>query len=567
MVEALTATQARQQHPQFVAHCSYTALRPQLPLPWPAPPDLPAGPKRRYRSHYAYLGAADLDTPGVWEELTDFEVLLRLVDFSPLRPVLAQLLGWTSAKGWTPFDPVSLFLLCAWQLTEQWTRATTLENLTKARYAEVRQRLGFQAGVYPTEGGLRYFLTTLGQHSPDAAAAITLPAYGDSPSLDLARQRLNDLLRQAVALLRTYGFFSVAAWDQALVCPDGMLHPAASHMRCTAIAHTCYQPPPRPCPAREKERRGCACDTPACAQACRYAPVRDPAARYVWYSGSNGPQPSPNTPAPSAAVPEPHPRGQGVYGYKSMALRLVDPVYRFSVTLLDDLGPATLTEADHAIALLLQLPTAYPDLHLDTVAGDAAYGFDRPLHLIYTRLHARRLIDLRAHACDRELPGWPTRGYDARGRPVCAFGYHFTANGFDAARQRTKWFCGQVCLRPASQPAVTLPNVVYPPPECPFRAAVHAPYGEVRNVAETFPDGTLRLVRDAPVGGAVWKAYYPRARNAVESRNAVFERWGLKRLPYYGLPRNRALVALADTWDTLTTLVRLCREATAATGN
>jgi len=153
MAEALTPTQTRQQHPEFGARCSFTALRSHLPLVWPAPPDLPPSPKRRYRSHYAYLGAEDLDTPRVWEELTDFEVLLRLVDFSPLRPVLAQLLGWTSAKGWTPFDPVSLFLLCGWQLTEQWNRAATLENLAKARYAEVRQRLGFQEGVYPTEGG------------------------------------------------------------------------------------------------------------------------------------------------------------------------------------------------------------------------------------------------------------------------------------------------------------------------------------------------------------------------------------------------------------------------------
>ncbi len=567
MAEALTPTQTRQQHPEFGARCSFTALRSHLPLVWPAPPDLPPSPKRRYRSHYAYLGAEDLDTPRVWEELTDFEVLLRLVDFSPLRPVLAQLLGWTSAKGWTPFDPVSLFLLCGWQLTEQWNRAATLENLAKARYAEVRQRLGFQEGVYPTEGGLRYFLTALGQPAPDTAALITLPAYGDSPAGELPTQQLNHLLRQAVTLLRQHGFISDAAWGAATVCPDGMLHPAASHMRCTALTDTCYQPAPRPCPAREKDRQGCACDTPACAQFCQHAPARDPDARYVWYSGSNGPHPSPNTPQPRATNPNPHPPGHGVYGYKSLALRLMDPQYRCSVTLLDDFGPATLPEADHATALLLQLPTAYPDLHLDAVVGDAAYGYDRPLHVIYHHLHARRLIDQRAHACDREQLGWVHRGYDDRGRPVCAFGYRFTANGFDAARQRSKWFCGQVCLRPDSRPAVTLPDVVYPPPECPFCETALAPYGELRNVGETFPDGTLRLVRDAPVGGAVWKAYYPRARNAVEARNAVFQRWGLKRLPYYGLPRNRALVALTDTWDTLTTLVRLCREASAATGN
>jgi hypothetical protein len=563
MTETLTPTQTRQQHPEFVAQCSFAALKSQLPLRWPAPPDVPPSPKPRYRSAYVYWGADDLEAPATWDELTDFELLLRLVDFSPLRPVLAQLLGWTSAQGWTPFDPVSLFLLCLWQVLENWTRATTLKNLARARYADVRQRLGFVAGVYPTEGGVRYFLTTLGQHSPDTTQPITLPAYGDSPQVALPTQRLNRLLSQAVALLQQHGFISTAAWLQAVVCPDGMLHPAASHPRCTAVAQTCYQPAPRSCPARDKQRQGCVCATPACAQLCRYAPVRDPDARYVWYRGANGPQPSPNTPQ----HPEAAPRGQGVYGYKSLTLRLVDPLYRYNLTLLDDFGPATLSEADHATGLLLQLPTFYPDLHLDAVAGDAAYGYDRPLHLIYRVLHARRLIDLRAHACDQDKPGWVLRGYDDRGRPLCAFGYRFTANGYDATRQRAKWFCGQACLRPDTQPAVTLPNVVYPPPECPFQEPHHAPYGALRNLGETFPDGTLRLVRDAPVGGTVWKALYARARNGVEARNARFEGWGLKRLPYYGLPRNRALVALTDTADTLSTLVRLCREATAATGN
>jgi hypothetical protein len=564
MAKALTPTQTRQQHPEFVAHCSFAALKPQLPLRWPALPDLPPSPKRRYRSAYRYLGATDLDEQATWDNHSDFELLLRLVDFSPLRPLLAQLLGWTSAKGQTPFDPVSLLLLCGWQITEKWTRATTLKHLAQPRYAALRRRLGFQAGVYPTEGGVRYFLTALGQHSPDTAAGISLSAYGASPAVDIATQRLNQLLIQAVYLLHAYGFISETAWQQATVCPDGMLHSAASQLRCTAVAETCYQPAPRPCPAREKGRRGCACDTPACAQVCRSAPARDPEARYVWYRGSNGPQPSPNTPQVTTA--HSRPRGKGVYGYKSLALRLVDPVYRCSVTLLTDFGPATLTEADHAAALLRQLPTAYPDLHLDAVAGDAAYGYDRPLHIIYHELHARRLIDLRAHDCDRDKPGWISRGYDDRGRPVCAYGYRFTSNGFDPARRRAKWFCAQVCLRPDAQPAVTLPDTVYPPPECPFRDAAHAPYGELCNVGETFPDGTLRLVRDAPVGGTLWKTRYPRARNAVEGRNAVLERWNLKRLPYYGLPRNRALTALADAWDTLTTLVRLCREATAATG-
>lgn len=51
-----------------------------------------------------------------------------------------------------------------------------------------------------------------------------------------------------------------------------------------------------------------------------------------------------------------------------------------------------------------------------------------------------------------------------------------------------------------------------------------------------------------------------------QGRNATFEHWGLKRLPVYGQPRGKAFVFLADVWSNLTTMARLFREATAATG-
>jgi hypothetical protein len=57
-----------------------------------------------------------------------------------------------------------------------------------------------------------------------------------------------------------------------------------------------------------------------------------------------------------------------------------------------------------------------------------------------------------------------------------------------------------------------------------------------------------------------------RARNAVKGRNAFFEHTDLKRLPVYGEARSRALIGLGDVWLNLTTLARLFRQATAATG-
>lgn len=73
-------------------------------------------------------------------------------------------------------------------------------------------------------------------------------------------------------------------------------------------------------------------------------------------------------------------------------------------------------------------------------------------------------------------------------------------------------------------------------------------------------------MRDVPFRSPTWKRLYHRARNASESRNALFEDWGFKRLSVYGAPRSKALLFLADAWANLTTLARLVREATAATG-
>jgi hypothetical protein len=241
---------------------------------------------------------------------------------------------------------------------------------------------------------------------------------------------------------------------------------------------------------------------------------------------------------------------------------LADPTRRFSLILLDHFQPANEHEENPAAALLLQLPTAYPDLRLDTVAGDAGFGYEVFLHTTY-QLGAKRAIDLRAHSTDKDKTLWPIRGYDDKGRPVCAYGYHFTANGFDALRQRHKWFCGQACLHGAA-PAVNLDQVIYPPTECPFQSPTAHPHGQIKNVAERFDDASIRLVRDLPFGTPTWKRYYHQARNAAESRNAAFEHWHLKHLSVYGTPRSQAIVFQADVWLNLTTLARLVQEATTA---
>jgi hypothetical protein len=563
MAVKYTAVEARAHDSDFVAQCGLSGLRACLPLCWPTPPGIRPSPKNHYRSHYVHLGWEDLQDPAVWEELSDFELVLRLVDFSGLRPVLAQRLGWTSPRGQTPFDPVSIFLLLGWQITNGWNRAETLRNLTKKRYADYAERFGFVDGDYPTEGGLRHYLTALGHHS-DANGDSVRVKVDDKRTVEVAIQYLNELLAGAVGLVRAAALLSLEAWNQAQICPDGMLHHAASRMRCASVRETCCQPTTpdqgRPCPAKEHERQGCDCDTWACADACRHATPWDAGARFVWYTGSNQPGSSPNRSTDPAKKDKKN-DGEPCYGYRSLPLLLSDPNRRFHLTLLSDFLAANDREEVPATALLLQLSIFYPDLDLDAVAGDAGFGYEVFLHTVYT-LGAKRVVDLRAHETDKNKEEWPIRGYDDRGRPVCPFGYALKGNGFDADRQRYKWFCEKTCLQ-GEDPLVSLDEVSYPPAECGYQNTEHR-FGRILNLGERFDNGSIRLARDLPVGSPTWKRLYHQARNASEARNAVFKQWGLKRLPVYGGLRGKTFTFLADTWLTLTTLARLIREATFA---
>jgi len=416
--------------------------------------------------------------------------------------------------------------------------------------------MGFE-GVYPTEGGLRYIETCLAGQGETHEQEIEVLNEEGQP-VRVAVQPLNALIVQSVQLLRQAGLITDELWQAALVCPDGMLHQAASRRVCAALNDACYQQAPRRCAAQEKGKRGCDCRQFACQTACRFARPRDREARFVWYSGSNRPPDNPNKALDPAQKKSS--RGKGVYGYRSLALQLSDPRHRFNLTLLADFQPANRPELSFATAQLLQLRSYYPTLKVEWVSGDAAFGCEPFLHTVYATLRARRLVDLRTHKTDEYKSLWPTRGYDDVGRPICPFGYALTANGFDPVRHRHKWTCQKACQQGVA-PRVAIPGATYPPPECPYQQPEHQ-HGKVLNVAECFPDGSLRLVRDVPVGSPTWKRFYHQARNAAEARNAFLESLQLKRLPVYGLPRSKTTIFLADVWRNLSTLARLVREAT-----
>ena len=239
------------------------------------------------------------------------------------------------------------------------------------------------------------------------------------------------------------------------------------------MSASCYQAcdphQPRVCPAKAKERQGCACDTLACAQVCRHATPHDPQARFIVYTGSNQSADSPN--AAKALDKAEGEHGEPRYGYRSLPLRLADPSRRFSLTLLDDLRPANLHEDLPAAALLLQLKPNYPDLQIDAVAGDAAYGFDPFLHTVYARLAARRVIDCRAHATDRDHQQWVTHGYGT-GSAAVRFALLATPSHPSAMTANVPARNGPA-TKPALKglpPCVALPQVSYLlPPNAPIR--------------------------------------------------------------------------------------------------
>jgi hypothetical protein len=516
-----TASQKRALHPDFIPTFSLAALRPQLPLRFPAPA-APASPKHHYRSAYQYLGYAELADPTTLATLEPFEITLQLIDFTPLRDYLAQSYVPT-ARGQTPFDPVSL-LLCVCLRRELGLGWRRLARLLAGRHGAGWRRLcGFQDGCTPAASGLRYFYHALG------------PARCE----DLCSQ-VADLLHQA-GCLPSHSTYPGDPVDRGVsISHDIMLHDAHSNMDCADVTSSCYQPAPRPCPARAAGREGCACPDAACAKVCRRAMPADREARLIHYEACNKAADLPNHPTN---------HGRDVYGYASNPDRLLDDRFACAWTLRTGLHPANRDERQLFPASFAALQTRFPWLHIGEVLADAALGYAPCLDPIW-HSGALRMVDIRAAEDDDQPQMQLRRGYAAQGHPLCVHGYDMHPNGHDYDRRRTKWCCHHACQHETKRPA----------PDCPFRTAEH-PHGQIVNVGRTLPDGSVRLAREVPYGSETWKARYGR-RNLSESRNASLEGMGLKRLSTSGLAHGRQEIAIADFLDNLRTLGRLVQEAT-----
>jgi len=244
---ALTAAERRQQIPNFVTLFRWEALRALLPLRLPTPGNPPPWAERCCRSYYRWIPPDDLPSSADLAGLDAFDLTLRLFDFTPWRPYFAQ--RFKSQFGPPPFDPLSLGLCSFLAIDRAWDWATLLRELrSKERGLGYCQRLGFDPDDLPGESTLRCALAQT--HSDWFSNCQTSMAQG----------------LMAYALIPTHTTFPGDPPENGVsLSTDCQLIQARSHQLCAHQTPACSQPGlKRPCPAREKDKQGCACDTEAC---------------------------------------------------------------------------------------------------------------------------------------------------------------------------------------------------------------------------------------------------------------------------------------------------------------
>jgi hypothetical protein len=554
----LPAAERRLLTPGFVQAFHWETIRSRLPLrPRPMEPTS-AWTGRVCRSFYRWLAPEDIRTTADLSGLDDFDLVLRLFDFTPWRTYFGQ--RFKSQLGPPPFDPLSIGLACFLAVERDWEWEQLVTEL------------------HSPERGKGYCLR-LGFDLYDIPCASTFRMAYNHTSVD-TYQACQDRLAQAFmdsGLIPTQSTFPDDPPSRGVsIATDCQLVQARSHMKCRHQTPQCSLPAAlvgsanaRPCPARQAGKQGCACDTEACRDHCRFATPRDPLAAYVFYAGSNQPKHSPNAPTdPAKAKP---PRGKHHHGYKSKAFNIIDDRLSAIWSLTGPFTPANVNDHLLTIPGFNALRQRFPALQIGEVLGDAGEGVEDVLRYVYDELHALRTICLRHAEGDDDLQACLQRGFDQNGAPLCPHGYRLACNGHDYQRQVTKWVCRLKCTHQAT-PDITLPQRPLPsdPPlrsVCPFHDPAH-PLGYVVSVGFALPKdapngGQVRLARDLPVDSDTWKLRMGR-QSYAESRNAAQARRDLKRAPFFGLPNAHKATIIGDTLALLFNLSRFVREASLA---
>ena len=535
--------------PNFVALFRWEAIRPLLPLKLPTPGNPPPWQGRLCRSVYQWLPPDDLSTSADLLRLDEFDLTLRLFDFSPWRPYFAQ--RFKSQFGPPPFDPLSLGLGAFLAVYQGWDWERLAKELdSKDRGQGYCRCLGFDPLDLPGPSTFRMAL--------NATQLDWFAACQTSLALGL----------MAYALIPAQSTFPGDPPERGVtLSTDCQWIQSRSHQKCSHQTPACSLPAShRPCPAREDGKEGCPCDTDACREHCRFATPRDPQAAYVYYSGSNQPGPNPNVPkngSPEAQQPAKS-HGKHCYGYKSKAFNVVDDRLFQLWSLTGPCTPANVNDHLLTIPGFKELRRRFPQLPIGEVLGDAGEGHDEVLHYIHDDLKALRTIRL-LHLKGDDLPlTCLKRGYDEHGIPLCPLGYHLYCNGHDYQSGTTKWVCRQKCshqpipdIRLPDQPETTPPRQV-----CQYIDPDH-PLGYSLTLGLSLPDGCVRLARDMQVGSDTWKLRIGR-QSYAESRNASQARRDLKRSPWFGLQNTAKATLISDTLSLTFNLARLVFEASRA---
>ncbi|MCJ7702580.1 MAG: hypothetical protein MUO62_13435 [Anaerolineales bacterium] len=541
----LPAAERRLKVPGFIETLHWSAIRPWLPLQLPTPGDVHPWSGRLCRSFYRWLPPDDLHSAEVLEGLDDFDLVLRLFDFSSWRPYLAQ--RFRNKMGPPPFDPVSLglcFLLARWR---GWGWPQLLTELhSPERGTGYCCRLGFDQDELPCSSTLRMAFKNTHQS--------WLLACEDSLVMGL----------MAFGLIPSHSTFPGDPPQRGIsIATDCQLVAARSRMRCRHQNPNCFEPlSKRDCAAKNAGKNGCDCDTEACLDHCRLVAARDPEAAYVYYSGSNQPADSPYAPSDPAKIASP--RGKHHFGYKSKAFNVLDDRLFTFWPLTGPFTPAN--RNDHLLTIpgFQDLLRRFSHLKIGEVLGDAGEGFDEILTFIHQDLKALRSIALRRSSGDDDPLTCLKRGFDDLGTPLCPHGYRLHFNGHDYQRRQSKWVCRQQCI-PCPDPDFAPQGTQicsHPRDTCPFRDPDH-PLGFSISTGLHLPDGSFRLARDLKVNSPSWYLRMGRLSYA-EARNANQTRRNLKRSPFFGFHNAAKATILGDILSLSLNLARFVREASLA---
>jgi len=236
----------------FVSIFQWDVVCLHLPIRLELPPGVRYWRPRICRSYYQWIPPDDIQSADDLIGLDNFDLVLRLVDFTPWRPILGQ--RFSSNFGPPPFDPVSIglsWLLVRWR---DWKWPTLVTELhSQERGLGYCRLLGFDPDDLPAESTFRMALKNT-----------------DLAWLSLCEDSLN-LGLMAYGIIPTSSTFPGDPPDRGVsLATDSQLLEARSRMRCRFQRPDCFLPPAqRNCAAKKAGKKGCDCDTDACARHCR----------------------------------------------------------------------------------------------------------------------------------------------------------------------------------------------------------------------------------------------------------------------------------------------------------